>query len=283
MGDGRWEVKSRRGKENNMMRYNPLQIFQGSKSPAGLYARAKWLHESETSAWQNDFSATVASFMDGQKVDGSWPPSAEETLRRLFGLHLTIRERTKPVDQALAWLIQEISAHHPAQMYADDWPDGAFQAMPFVKARQPLTLICETLFLACVFGLAQDAPIEKYYQWLIRWLDDCADKPDIWPEKINALRALIVHPVYAQNPRTLQLVDDLAKTQMDSGLWPAPIPFFLTVNALAHLDVASAHRQWLKALPLLSVTQKKNGSWGHQHAEWNTFLIVHALKNKQSL
>jgi hypothetical protein len=266
-----------------MMRYNPLQIFQGSKSPAGLYARAKWLHESETSAWRDDFHATVSSLMHGQKVDGSWSQSSEETLRRLFGLHLTLRERTKPVDQALEWLIQEISAHHPAEMYADDWPDGAFQGMPFVKAQQPLTQICATLFLACVYGRAQDAPIEKYYQWLIRWLGDCTEKPDIWPEKSNALRALIVHPVYAQDPRTLQLVDELSESQKDSGLWPAPIPFFLTVNALAHLAMEPAHRQWLKALPLLSGTQKKNGSWGNHDSEWNTFLVVHALKNKQFL
>jgi hypothetical protein len=39
----------------------------------------------------------------------------------------------------------------------------------------------------------------------------------------------------------------------------------------------------LKALPLLSVTQKKNGSWGNEDSEWNTFLVVHALKNKKDL
>lgn len=94
---------------------------------------------------------------------------------------------------------------------------------------------------------------------------------------------MIVHPGYAANPASLKLVTDLAEIQKPSGLWPAPIPFFLTLNALAHLEGESAHRQWLKALPLLTESQKKDGSWGRRDSEWNTFLVVHALKNKKCL
>lgn len=263
------------------MRFDPLQIFQTSKSPVGLYGRRKWLGGAETSAWQNDFQETVSSLMKGQSADGSWFQSPVETVRRLFGLHLTVRERTADIEKALGWLIRETLNHNLSDALDEDLPPEVFRELPFVKARGQLTLICATLFLACVFQMENDQSVVTHYQLLTRWLDDHAGDADVWTNKSNILRALIVHPVYANDPAALKLVDDLGEKQEPSGLWPAPIPFFLTVNALAHLNLESAHRQWLKALTLLSASQKKDGSWGDQDAQWNTFLVVHALKNKE--
>ncbi len=48
------------------LRYNPLQIFKASKTPAGLYARQKWLDESGTVKWQDDFHKTLHALMSGQ-------------------------------------------------------------------------------------------------------------------------------------------------------------------------------------------------------------------------
>ena len=265
------------------MRFDPLQIFQKSKSPAGLYARKKWLDESETSAWQNDFQETVSSLMKGQSADGSWFQSPVETIRRLFGLHLTARERTEDIDKALKWLIRKTLNNSLSESVDANLPSEPFRELPFIKAQDQLTLICATLFLACVFQLENDQPVVDHYQLLTRWLDDHASRADVWTDKSNILRAMIVHPVYANDPAMLKLVDDLGEKQELSGIWPAPIPFFLTVNALAHLNLESAHRQWLKAFPYLSDSQKKDGSWGDQDAQWNTFLVVHALKNKKCL
>ena len=165
----------------------------------------------------------------------------------------------------------------------EDLPNDAFRDLPFITAQGRLTLVCATLFLACVFQMENDKKVAQNYTFLIQWLNDHADNSDAWAEKSNVLRALIVHPVYANDSAALKLVDHLAEIQQPSGLWPAPVPFFLTVNALAHLKSERAHHQWEKALPLLSVSQKKGGTWGNQDAEWNTFLVVHALKNKQFL
>ncbi len=264
------------------MRYDPLQIFKSSKSPAGLYARKKWLDEAETSAWQNDFQETVSSLMEDQSADGSWFQSRVETIRRLFGLHLTVRERTEDIDKALRWLIRETLNNNLSETLDSNLPSDAFRELPFIKGPDQLTLICAALFLACVFQLENDKAVVAHYQLLTRWLDDHAGHADVWADKSNILRAMIVHPVYANDSATLRLVDDLGEKQEPSGIWPALIPFFLTVNALAHLDLESAHRQWLKAFPFLSDSQKKDGSWGDQDAEWNTFLVVHALKNKKS-
>ena len=37
------------------LRYNPYQIFVSSKTPAGLYARKKWLEEPATISWKHDY------------------------------------------------------------------------------------------------------------------------------------------------------------------------------------------------------------------------------------
>ncbi|MDD4356339.1 MAG: hypothetical protein PHN98_03730 [Smithellaceae bacterium] len=266
---------------HDKIRFHPMQIFKSSKTPTGLYARKKWLDEAETSAWQNDFKETVAFLMTGQSADGSWFQSPIETVRRLFGLHLTMRDRTEDIDKALRWLIRKTLNNHLSEALDEDLASDAFRELPFIKAQDQLTLVCATLFLACVFQLESDDLIVEHYQFLLRWLDDHPDNAAVWADKSNILRALIVHPVYANYDSTLKLVDDLGEKQQSSGLWPSPIPFFLTINALAHLQLESAHRQCLKALPLLSVLQDKEGSWGRQDKEWNTFLVVHALKNKQ--
>lgn len=261
--------------------YNPFQIFRASKSPAGLYARKKWLGESDNAAWRDDFNKTVSSLRRGQAADGSWNQSLMETIRRLFGLHLTIRENTEDIRKALNWLIDQTVTVDLSGPHLEDLSTDAFRELPFIEAKQPLIFACATLFLASVFQMQNDERVEANYLAVIRWLDSHADHSEVWPEKSNILRALVVHPIYARDPRALNLIADLEKNQKPSGIWPAPVPFFLTVNALAHLNAESAHRQWIKVLPLLLNAQKKDGAWGAEDREWNTFLVVHALQNKQ--
>ena len=263
--------------------YNPYQIFHASKSPAGLYARKKWLGESQNGSWQSDFSQTVSSLMAGQSADGSWFQSPVETIRRLFGLHLTVREKTADIERALAWLIGETLTEHLTGSQSEAFSDETFRELPFVQAQPSVALSCAALFLASVFQSEQDDRIALSRQSLNRWLAGHADSAAFWPEKINILRAMIVSPASAYHPGMTTLVHDFEAHQQPSGLWPAPIDFFLTVNALAHLNTESSHRQWRAALPLLCNVQRKDGSWGRTDREWNTFLVVHALKNKQIL
>jgi hypothetical protein len=58
------------------------------------------------------------------------------------------------------------------------------------------------------------------------------------------------------------------------------VPFYQTVNALAHLNLSQADIQLERAFKRLHEMQRRDGSWGRSQREWNTFLIVHALKNK---
>ena len=266
--------------------HNPYQIFKASKTPAGLYARQKWLGESDTSEWQDDFHETVLSLLNGQSDDGSWNESPLESVRRLFGLHLTLRDRTGEIEKALDWLMNHTLNHNilnlaePIEPLAPD----AFRELPFTPGGHcHFSLVCATLFLAAIFQRGIDSSVMTHYHLLSLWVTENTGDMDTWSDISNALRSLIVHPDYAEDPVTATLVDRLGEIQSPSGRWPSPIPFFQTVNALAHLRLNSAHRQWAKAFTILSNTQNVDGSWGDEDREWNTFLVVHALKNKACL
>jgi len=262
------------------LHYDPFLIFKGSKTPVGLYARQKWLGESGTSQWQDDFRDIVASLTKRQFDDGSWQQSVMDTICCLFGLHLTVREMNKEIEKGLGWLITRLSTNPFAQGDLESLSSSSFRELPFLNGQGNITIVCATLFLAAVFQRVKDETILNLYKLLTQWLAENRDNLDIWVDRYNALRALIVHPVYVQDPETAHLVDFFGEVQDASGVWPSPIPFYLTLNALAHLPHESAHRQWLKAKGIIHNSQNENGSWGNKEQEWNTFLVVHALKNK---
>ena len=91
------------------LRYDPYQVFRFSKTPVGLYARQKWLAEVETPQWKNDFKETVAALLADQLPDGSWQHATIETIKHLFGLHLTVRSSTAKIDTALTWILDKIA------------------------------------------------------------------------------------------------------------------------------------------------------------------------------
>jgi hypothetical protein len=267
------------------LRHNPFQIFKASKTPTGLYARQKWLGESGTSEWQDAFHETVFSLMNGQSDDGSWNQSPLESIRRLFGLHLTLRNMTGEIEKALGWLIKHTLNHNALNLEepVESISPEAFRELPFTPGQPHLSLVCATLFLAAIFQRGDESAVVVHYNLLSQWVAESACGMDTWSDKSNALRSFIVHPHYSEDLAIATLVDNLGEIQDPSGRWPPQIHFFQTVNALAHLRLNSAHRQWVKALRLLSNTQNNDGSWGNEDLEWNTFLVVHALKNKACL
>ena len=75
------------------------------------------------------------------------------------------------------------------------------------------------------------------------WLDEASTH--------NVFRAMVVHPAFAKDKATLLAVEHLAALQSDSGTWDHDLPFYQTVNALAHLDIHQAEIQLEKAFGLL--------------------------------
>jgi hypothetical protein len=264
------------------LKHDPLNVFVSSRTPAGLYARQKWLGQGETDSWKKDFHFVVSGLLAGQARDGSWNHSFWQTAHRLFGLHLTVRERSEPVTRALEWLVKA-GLSHP-QRHAGSFPEteqqAFFQGVPFSPGRLRYLVPGVVLFLASIFGYEQDKRILEEYRRLAV-LRERSGGP--WCGRScsnNILRAFVVHPVFSRSRAVELTMGTLAACQDTSGRWARPVPFFQTVNALAHLSSTQAEKQLGPAFERLRKTQNRDGTWGKNQKAWNTFLVVHAFISK---
>jgi hypothetical protein len=264
------------------VRFDPFQCFKGSSTPAGLYARQKWLGEAKTPEWKNDFQLQVEALLQDQLPSGSWDHSPIITIERLFALHLTVRERTEQITKALEWLINFGCKN--IEKRRGDMPgrvtSKSLQELPFSPGSVGHLITGATLFLASIFGYDDDHRVTEVYEKLC---DEGLKKGDRlcgWSCSNNILRALVVHPGFSLSKATAIIVQALGRAQNPSGAWPKDVPFYQTVNALAHLDVRAVDSQLKVSFERLQKTQHRDGTWGRTQKEWNTFLVVHALKNK---
>ena len=264
------------------LRFDPYGVFRASRTPAGLYARKKWLGEENDTLWKAGFDSAVNALLAGQSQDGSWGGSILQTIQRLFGLHLTIRYPNEPIDKALDWLLDVAlkKLQCTRRDIAEPFSNKDLRGLPFTPGCSGLLVTGAALFLATIFERHGDSRILAAYGWLNevgvqregRW---CG-----WSCSNNMLRAFVVHPKFSKSRAAVLAVKGLAHAQYSTGRWPVQVPFYQTVNALAHLDLADAHGQIKKAFEHLLRTQNKDGTWGKVQKEWNTFLVIHALRNK---
>ena len=264
------------------LRYDPYQVFRFSKTPVGLYARQKWLGEVDRPQWKIDFKETVAALLVDQLSNGSWQHATIKTIKRLFGLHLTIRSSTAQIDAALTWLLSKIALQAEGIHVSVDEHDAFndLEGLPFITSRPAMLLTGAALFLSSIFGRQSDPDVLALYQWLSEegiknkglWFDEASTH--------NVLRAMVVHPVFAEDKATALAAENLAGLQTDTGTWNHNLPFYQILNALAHLELDQAEKQLEKAFVLLFEKQNSDGTWSHDEPEWNTFLAIHALKNK---
>lgn len=264
------------------LRWDPFQVFEQSKTPAGLYARKKWLDGGNHLSFQDDFDETVSLLLSGQSPDGSWDQSFIGTVKRLFALHLTVRDEIDAARKGLDWLLDRTSdvlagkRRRPAEKISGD----ALKALPFTKGSSIPLMIGVTLFLFSVFGRENEPNILKMYDQLEekgsagtgRWCGGSSYN--------NILRAFVVHPRYAQSGAATLAVKNLRLVQKKSGMWAETVPFYQTVNALAHLNSVEADAQLAPVFERLKKTQRRDGTSSRSQPEWNSFLIIHAMKNK---
>ncbi len=264
------------------LRYNPLQVFKASTTPAGLYARQKWLNEQHTPEWQNDFDITTALLNKDQLLNGSWRSSVTLTVKQLFGLHLTVRHPTLQINKALDWLLKQaerqlnLSAGDTKELKTHHLPGQ----LPFIPGRRDGFVLGATLFLASIFDRQNHPQILALYQLL----NEDAEKNQIFWRNLtcfnNIFRAFVVHPTYATQSAVQAAVKHLKALQTNEGDWGHRLPFYQIANALAHLDMPEADSQLERAFDYLMESQRPDGAWSIDQPEWHTFLAVHALKNK---
>ncbi|MBW2674167.1 MAG: hypothetical protein JRD89_12270 [Deltaproteobacteria bacterium] len=266
------------------IRYNPYAVFASNPSPVGIYARKRWLGQEQTPQWKLDFQRAAQALLARQSPDGSWQGSIVETVRRLFGLHLTIREPNQPTAAALDWLIERVlSVAEGRSLPTEALGGGSLRSLPFTAGDFDLFVMGATLFLSNAFGRAHDTDVLGMYEWLACRVLAKEHRPPGWSSANNVLRALVVHPVYSRHAATEELVMRLSRVQEESGRWGKAIPLYQTANALAHLDSGMAERQVRRAFQYLVKTQHTDGTWGREEREWDTFLVVHALGKKRIL
>ena len=270
------------GKTLPARRRQPWQIFSSSATPAGLYARQKWLGEEQTPSWQQDFEQTVAALRHGQQASGLWQDSPLATIHNLFGLHLTVREADPAIHRALDAL--QARAQQPLATEDENLIAGEeLTGLPFMAARWGDILIPAVLFLSAIFGRSSAPQVIAQYSRIASDLS-ASGLGAAAPSRVhNCFRALVVHPDYAGHETTRKAVAWYARRQTSEGDWGAEIPFYQTLNALAHLDTTVAEDQCQAAFATLPARQNTDGSWGQQQPEWHTFLTLHALRNKGRL
>ena len=224
------------------LRHDPFHVFRGSQTPAGLYARQKWLEEADTPGWQTDFKKVVEKLLADQMPNGSWQHSSIATVSALFGLHLTVRSIDSHIEDALNWLFQEMQrvAGEVDSRPGSDVEDVDLRGLPFVLSRPDMLLTGATLFLCSIFNRQNDHAVMAVYQRLNM---DSLIKERLFSDIAamhNIFRALVVHPVFAHEGLTATAVDMYAGLQNEHGDWGNRLPFYQTLNALAHLNMPEA-------------------------------------------
>ena len=260
------------------VRHNPYAIFKDSRTPPGLYARQKWLRQGETESFRTDFDATVAELVSIGVRPSSRSERILETHHRLFGLHLTVRNPNPLIDAALSELMAE--NRMTAQTIERVLMPDQLRGLPFAATRWTDFNLPATLFLSAIFGQANTPEANRLYAQLAADAAESAEFQRDAAAMHNALRALVVHPDDRFRPAILSAVSWFAARQTARGDWGPEIPFCQAVNALAHLNIPEADAQFDKALIRIVDRQNNDGTWGFYDREWQTFLVVHALRNK---
>lgn len=147
--------------------HDPYAVFRSSTTPVGLYARQKWLGESSTPQWKEDFAAAVAELVRGQSADGLWQGSVIETIHRLFGLHLTVRTPDLCIDKGLDTLLC-IASEALAESQSDCAVAEQLLGLPFAPGSRAAILVPATLFLCTIFGRSAAPDIMALYDRAVR-------------------------------------------------------------------------------------------------------------------
>ena len=158
--------------------------------------------------------------------------------------------------------------------------NNSLRGLPFSKGCSGYFLYSATLFLSTVFGRDKDSRILSFYEWFDKLGIRNSGKWCGWSCANNILRAFVVHPEYSHSRSVKFLIKSLEGVQNISGKWEKGISFYHTLNALAHLKTFEVDRQLEIAFKRLSQIQNRDGTWGIKGSEWNTFLVIHAIKNR---
>jgi hypothetical protein len=271
---------------SDKLKIDPLNYATGLESPIGVYLRRE-IFKKET---KNDailkkrlYEQTVTD----QSVDGSWNQLFVRTANNLWNLALLgYKADDKSVRKALEWLlsIQKYDYRgYPGFFNSPNRKDPSLMRSTFYGEFGPgCSIFYDTTYavhLFHIFGLDNNKQVQTtvrsyLYFWNPEW---CG----AWCT-INVLRMLIEHPLSAESKQVNNGLEHFAKLQTRTGAWKG-FPFYHTFHALSRARYAVAKKQLEKAFPSVIKRQNKDGSWGKKEHETETFLILDALKNADTI
>ena len=265
-----------------VFKVDPFNYVAKLESPIGVYLRKEVFKKASNAdvMLKKKLDERIAQ---GQSTNGSWDQLFVHTANNLWNLALLgYNAEDASVRQGLEWLlsIQRHEYHgYPGFFCSDNQKDASTMRSTFYGEFGPgCTIFYQTAYavhLFHIFGFDENKQVQRavnsYLQfWRPTW---CS----AWCT-INVLRMLIEHPLSKESKQSEDGVKYLARRQTKTGAWKG-FPFYHTLHALSRSSNELAKKQVKKALPSALKRQNKDGSWGRQQPETETFLVLDALRN----
>jgi hypothetical protein len=264
------------------LKADPFNYVAGLKSAVGVYLR-KELFKKEDAADAELKRHLREKIVVGQSRDGSWDQLFVKTANNLWNLALLgVKAQDSGVEKGLRWLLsiqKEEYRGHPGFFLSHNRKDPSVMRSTYYGEFGPgCTIFYQTtyaLHLLHLFGFDDDRRVQtavtSYLQfWKPTWCGSWCN--------INVLNVLIEHPLSRQSDQVKAALNHLTRSQSNTGSWTGR-PFYHTFHALSKANDALARKQLEKALPSVIRRQNRDGSWGRKERQTETFLVLDALKN----
>jgi hypothetical protein len=271
-------------------KYSPYTVFNKSRTPYGLYARAHWMGESSVKL-KGAVERLVASICRSQRKNGSWGDSVVKTTENLHILSLLAPHRVDFGSKAVDWLLEK---EHPSIVHVSG--DGSpYSGLFFKVGREDTKGIygrndilfnkgCSgffktgaALYFSGFYGREKDQRVANAFKSLDKVLNVRRGKWCSLSCSNNILRGYVSHPKKRDSSQIRKALRYLEGIQTKGGGWKETPYFYRTFNSIASSSLPAARRQVERAMPRILRSQNRDGTWGKSHKEFKTFLVLDGL------
>ena len=265
---------------------DPLEFASKLELPIGIYLRREILKKESRAdeALKKKLHDKLAA---AQLPDGSWNQLFVTTANNLWDLWLLdYNAQDNVVRRGLEWLLsiqRYLYRGYPGFFNTDNRKDPSLmRSILYGEFGPGCTIFYETTYAVHLFHLygfdancQVQTTIKSYLQfWRPNWCGSWCN--------LNVLRMLIEHPLSKESKQVEDGLRYFSRRQTRTGVWKG-YPFYHTFHALSRAKQETAVKQMKKALPALVRRQNPDGSWGKQHQETNTYLVLNSLQNFEAL
>ena len=273
-------------KVRGFLRTDPLDYVRKLESPIGIYLRREVFKREN----ENDMSLRIElrkKIASEQLKDGSWGGIFVHTANNLWDLiNMGYGIEDAAVKKTVEWLfsIQQYRYRgYPGFFYSGHREDASIMRSTLYGEFGPgCTLFYQTTYavqLLTRLGFENDprvrTTVDSYMKfWRPDWCGTwCAT---------NVLRMLIQHPDSSESRQVRTALKFLEDRQTKTGFWKR-FRFYHIFHALSRSRLPLARKQLENASPLVAKRQNRDGSWGREKKENDTFLVLDALNNINAL